>query len=339
MSASFIRAARRFAADCRPPNGPPCRCRATPDADELAGNTGSRTNADDLDIYALHILKSRPDLSHSDAVRQAARNYHCGEVALREVRRAAGLEELAALPLPPAESTIPSAEMPMVSVLTPTTACRHWSHATLYACFKSQRGVPQRELLILDSGGPPSPFFTTLSDRRVRYFHSPIPPASVRTIGGKRNWLAQRARGQVLASFDDDDVYLPSYLRRMVSALHFDGADLVKLASWISWDARNDSLARYDAEMDTGLGWHSRWWGYGFSFVVIRPNGPQIYPCPVHRAAVLSHAPRSPRFHPCLFTVESGACQVLPLPTRRPRRRLWDGPPCCCRRIQGARVR
>ena len=41
----------------------------------------------------------------------------------------------------------------------------------------------------------------------------------MRTVGGKRNWLAARAKGTVLVAFDDDDVYRPEYIARMCGAL------------------------------------------------------------------------------------------------------------------------
>ena len=89
-------------------------------------------------------------------------------------------------------------------------------------------------MLILDSGGTPSPFFTKrCRDKSVRYFHAALPPPTARTVGGKRNWLSKRAKGSVLVAFDDDDVYCPEYVQRMCQALLRDGADLIKLASWM----------------------------------------------------------------------------------------------------------
>ena len=36
------------------------------------------------------------------------------------------------------------------------------------------------------------------------------------SLGSKRNWLCAAARGAIVANFDDDDVYVPTYLERMV---------------------------------------------------------------------------------------------------------------------------
>ena len=155
----------------------------------------------------------------------------------------------------------------MISVLTPTSIARHWAHATLYACFVNQRGCAKRELLVLDDGGVKSPFFTSLRDKRVRYFHAPVLPPRVRSVGAKRNFLAGKARGAILAAFDDDDVYADDYLSRMARALLASSADLVTLSSWLGYDAGADELRWYEAEADGELGHHARAWGYGFSYV------------------------------------------------------------------------
>lgn len=165
----------------------------------------------------------------------------------------------------------PGHEMPLVSVLTPTTSDRHWSHANLYRCF-AQQTWPNKELVVLDTGVSPSPFFTALDDVRVRYTHIELPDNTAELItslemlvgaadappgggrpqtawsdawrgplaaieettqhrqwfeledetctspvyaalaarcislGTKRNWLASKARGELLANFDDDDL-------------------------------------------------------------------------------------------------------------------------------------
>ena len=104
------------------------------------------------------------------------------------------------------------------------------------------------------------------------------------TLGAKRNWLAATARGAIHANFDDDDVYLPSYLSRMVHALTSHGAALVKLGSWLEFNCVNGMCRRYGTSpgddaavapaldgMDRGIARlkpaHSYLWGFGFSYV------------------------------------------------------------------------
>ncbi len=127
---------------------------------------------------------------------------------------------------------------PLVSVITPTFD-RPDFHPWLYRWFDEQTHEP-RELLVLDDGPEPSPFFSSLEDDRVRYFHTP----DRYTLGGKRGFLAARARGDVIAHFDDDDHYAPRYLERMLE--HLEGHDLVKLSGWFVFSHPHRAFAYWD---------------------------------------------------------------------------------------------
>lgn len=217
-----------------------------------------------------------------------------------------------AKPLPPMSNYAqqnPAASL-CVSVIAPTINPRHWSHESLYRSFAEQTHA-LKELLVLDEGPEPSPFFATIvANPQVSYTHICTRPeqrqqtlerlreASVRaetpesrrawgaligelegsgalSIGVKRNWLVAQARGPLIAHFDDDDVYLPSYLSRMAAVLMGSGAGLVKLASWLHFDANRDALAYFDGNrvraVSTYGGASQRtFWGYGFSYVYLR---------------------------------------------------------------------
>jgi hypothetical protein len=60
---------------------------------------------------------------------------------------------------------------------------------------------------------------------------------------------------------------LPDYLERTCGALASHGADMVKLASWMGFEANARVFAHFDPERDGAWGAHSRRWGYGFSYV------------------------------------------------------------------------
>jgi glycosyltransferase involved in cell wall biosynthesis len=64
-----------------------------------------------------------------------------------------------------------------------------------------------------------------LDDPRVFYDHRP----ERRSVGMKRNVLISRARGEIIAQFDDDDFYGKGYLSGMISAMRNGDADFVKL--------------------------------------------------------------------------------------------------------------
>jgi hypothetical protein len=101
-------------------------------------------------------------------------------------------------------------------------------------------------------------------------------------LGAKRNALAAAAAGDVIVHFDDDDAYRRCYVRRMVGALVLGEHDLVKLASFACYDVDRRELASFDDAADRAAAagaagaaaswpeWHSRTWGYGFTYAYAR---------------------------------------------------------------------
>jgi len=126
-----------------------------------------------------------------------------------------------------------------ISIITPTYGRERYLPG-LYRNFAEQTHA-DRELLIHDDSAEPSPFFSTLRDPRVSYLHA----AGQRvTIGTKRNQLIERATGELIAFFDDDDFYAPGYLAAMASALG--DADLVKLSGWFALSVPDDAFFFWD---------------------------------------------------------------------------------------------
>mmetsp|Transcript_19684 Transcript_19684/g.51746 ORF Transcript_19684/g.51746 Transcript_19684/m.51746 type:complete len:414 (-) Transcript_19684:7-1248(-) len=106
-----------------------------------------------------------------------------------------------------------------ISVICPTTDERTLFHAQLYSCFVEQRW-PDKELVVIDTGACPSPFLAkvALQDTRLVYRHYRTMATSW-PVGLKRNLAVHLASGQVVAHFDDDDLYAPGYLSHMVSKM------------------------------------------------------------------------------------------------------------------------
>ena len=171
-----------------------------------------------------------------------------------------------------------------ISVITPTSG-REQRLRAMVRCFQAQTHS-DRELLILDDGREPSGWFGALGDPQVRYRH--VPPGKL-SLGEKRNLLCGEAQGELIAHFDDDDLYAPAYLERMDALLG--GADLLTLSAWFAlheptgqffwWDSGQALAHRYavsgagitpqtrtpdevDAASDPNL------WGYGFSYLYRR---------------------------------------------------------------------
>jgi len=150
-----------------------------------------------------------------------------------------------------------------VSVICPTYN-RHNRHEGLYTAFQTQNH-PDKDLWILDDSPQPSPFFRDkvgTKDPRVHYIHQ----SDRLTIGAKRNQLIALSAGSVLAHFDDDDWYDPSYLATMVQALVDSDADFIKCSVWQERREKDNHRRTMDVRQNR----HANLWGYGFSYMYRR---------------------------------------------------------------------
>jgi len=190
-----------------------------------------------------------------------------------------------------------------VSIITPTTGSRHHYHEALYKCFSSQTHE-NKELLVYDDSAKPSPFFSSLSDTRVKYIHIPKTKSTV-TVGAKRNRLVQEAQGDLIAHFDDDDYYAPEYLIRMIATLVREDSRVAKLTGWFMysraqqffgyWDMNTDSrinpwqpeqeaiTLHYDRSLATYIARRmafpaTNWQGYGFSYLYYKKVWEEVGP-------------------------------------------------------------
>jgi len=102
----------------------------------------------------------------------------------------------------------------LCSVICPTSDKRHAFHSSLLQCFRRQ-SHKSRELIVIDTGTKPSSFFEgqARQDKSVvyRWFGSVD-----WSIGLKRNISCFLAKGDIIAHFDDDDLYAETYLEKMV---------------------------------------------------------------------------------------------------------------------------
>jgi glycosyltransferase involved in cell wall biosynthesis len=91
---------------------------------------------------------------------------------------------------------------------------------------------PNKVLVVVDSGPKPSPFLKKLQDERLRYVHVKMQDEAAVSIGTKRNTAAAAAgdEADLIAHFDDDDIYAPCYLETLEAARG--DAEMVKLSAW-----------------------------------------------------------------------------------------------------------
>lgn len=142
---------------------------------------------------------------------------------------------------------------PTVSVITPT-----WNRESLlpfaYRSFSSQN-MDSLEWIVIDDSDEPSAFMEGLNDPRVIYRHLP----SRKSIGEKRNLAIELSRSDIIAHFDDDEVYAHNYLSVMLERMRSQGADFIKLSGFFIYSKVYEKFAYWDLMRKTGL--HFCWSG------------------------------------------------------------------------------
>jgi hypothetical protein len=112
--------------------------------------------------------------------------------------------------------------LPWVTCLCPTFGRVSFLRDAV-SCFLSQR-YPHKRLLILNDAARPLSVAADLG-AQVRVLNAPEPFAN---LGAKRRALLDAADTELVAHWDDDDLYLPWHLSRSVAALLREEVDCVK---------------------------------------------------------------------------------------------------------------
>lgn len=80
---------------------------------------------------------------------------------------------------------------------------------------------PERELIIVDDGKTSIQDLIPKDDTIKYYYTEPIG-----TVGLKRNYACERAQGEIIMHWDDDDFYASDWISRQVEFLQTSGADI-----------------------------------------------------------------------------------------------------------------
>ena len=120
---------------------------------------------------------------------------------------------------------------------------------SILACVRHQT-YDNIEWIVLDDSPEPSPTLSGLDDPRFTYIHL---PERKMPIGEKRNYVNERARGEVIVQFDDDDYYAPNYIARMMDVMAKAGADFLSLHGWFVYDERHKAFGYRMALQRSGL--------------------------------------------------------------------------------------
>jgi Glycosyl transferase family 2 len=121
-------------------------------------------------------------------------------------------------------------------VITPTGDREHFLQGT-YLLLKNQR-YTNWEWLIYDTSLKPTRF----EDPRITYIYD----EGIVTIGEKRNRLIEKASGEVIVHFDDDDYYAATYLEHVLHYLK--KASFFTLHAWFSYDAKTRQFFYWNTE-------------------------------------------------------------------------------------------
>ncbi|HEX3527301.1 MAG TPA: glycosyltransferase [Thermoanaerobaculia bacterium] len=108
---------------------------------------------------------------------------------------------------------------PLVSCIMPTFDRRAFIPQAI-GCFLAQ-DYPSLELVVVDDGNDPIADLLP-SDPRIVYLRL----SDRKTVGAKRNYACERARGEFIVHWDDDDWYPPSRVRVQIGALVERGGDV-----------------------------------------------------------------------------------------------------------------
>jgi len=87
-----------------------------------------------------------------------------------------------------------------------------------------QQNYENAELIIIDDGKTPIKPLLPM-DERLKYFYT----TPIGSIGKKRNFACDKAVGEIIMHWDDDDWYAPDWISRQLIALYNSKADICGL--------------------------------------------------------------------------------------------------------------
>lgn len=128
----------------------------------------------------------------------------------------------------------------LFTLVTPTKE-RHMHLIMRYQQLLSQ-SFKDWEWRILDSSYTCSKYFEELKAPNVFYTHT----QGQLSVGEKRNWLKEKAKGEWVVHCDDDDYYAPNYLTSLLSYLS--QGEFIKAYAWYAYDKKQEQLYYVDAK-------------------------------------------------------------------------------------------
>ncbi|MDT7604354.1 MAG: hypothetical protein QOF61_2351 [Acidobacteriota bacterium] len=103
-----------------------------------------------------------------------------------------------------------------------------------------RQDYPNKELIVVDDGAEAVADLMPV-DERVRYFRLD----RKLTVGAKRNFACEQARGEIVAHWDDDDWHAPRRLSYQVGSLVREGAQVCGIRTLLFYDVRSGRAWQY----------------------------------------------------------------------------------------------
>jgi len=138
-------------------------------------------------------------------------------------------------------------EEPLVSCIMPTANRDKFIPLAIDNFLK--QSYSNKELIIIDDGQRSTASLIPIHPQ-VRYFYT----EPIGTIGIKRNYAIDKACGEIIMHWDDDDWYAPDWINRQVDALLTSGADITGLNRVVFYSPSINKRWMYE-DMDEDKPW------------------------------------------------------------------------------------
>jgi glycosyltransferase involved in cell wall biosynthesis len=184
---------------------------------------------------------------------------------------------------------------PLVTCVCITRNRRAWLPQAI-ACFELQTYV-NRELLIVADGEDVSDLISS-EDSRIRLLCCGTPLL----IGPKRNWANERAQGELIAHWDDDDYSAPGRLTDQVARLEQTGEAVtgyysMKFTDGVNWWRYVNSSLDSGHALGTSLLYRREYWE-SHPFGDFKTGEDQIFSVRAHQENQLTAADASSDLEP-----------------------------------------
>lgn len=137
--------------------------------------------------------------------------------------------------------------MKKVSIITPTY--NRGGFLFLLRKYVLAQTYPNIEWLIYDDSEEVNKEASAWAESNIHYIHS----QERVSIGEKRNRLIEKATGEIIVHFDDDDYYAPGYVAEMLDTMQSTDSDFVNLKGFFLYNVAAKVLGHWDLRSSEGL--------------------------------------------------------------------------------------